>query len=155
LKKQKKRGRPAVTNRMVHTAVVLPTELIEKLKRDSEAAGRGLSTEIRDRLASTYVAQGFHDPKTDSLINAIKSLSEMIERDVRRKWHEHPYALAAFTAGVSDFLARHISPGDPNRRPDAPSEGPDVDPPDVVGRTLARHIWGDQIETIGIIAGRS
>jgi hypothetical protein len=38
---------------MVHTAVVLPSELIDQLKKDADASGQGLSAEIRQRLQST------------------------------------------------------------------------------------------------------
>ena len=156
MKKQKKRGRPATPNRMVHTAIMLPIDLIEQLKRDSEAAGHGLSTEIRDRLRGTYAVQSSPDAKTDGLVNAIRYLSEKIEHDVHRKWHEHPYALAAFTAGVREFLGRHALAGDANKRPDAVPEAPE-DPPDVVGRTLARlfEISDENSEQIGILAERT
>jgi hypothetical protein len=137
---------------MIHTAIMLPIDLIEQLKRDGQAAGHGLSTEIRDRLRRTYSEQSSDDPKTSSLIDDIRSLSGEIEHNVRRKWHEHAYALALFTFGVSYFLGREKPPGDPNRRPDATSEGPD-DPPDVVGRTLARQISDHHSEEIGILAG--
>jgi hypothetical protein len=123
---------------MIHTAVVLPPDLVEDLRKDSEISGHGLSTEIRERLRLTYVMQNSRDPKTANLLDAIRLLADNIERHVRKKWHEHPYALAAFSAGLLDFLAREVVSGDPNERPD-PSRGP-VDPPDVVGRTLARLI---------------
>ena len=48
--KQRKKGRPRSENPMVHTAVVLPRDLLEQLRKDAEASGRGLSTEIRQRL---------------------------------------------------------------------------------------------------------
>jgi hypothetical protein len=139
LKKQSKRGRPLLSTRMIHTAVVLPPDLIENLKKDGQTSGHGLSTEIRERLRHTYLVQN-RDPKTANLLDAIRLLAENIERHVRKKWHEHPYALAAFTAGVQDLLARHAVPGDnPNKRPDATLAGAN-DPPDVVGRTLARLV---------------
>jgi hypothetical protein len=125
---------------MVHTAVVLPPDLLEQLKKDSETAGQGISTEIRERLRATYLIQNSRDPRTDSLLTAIKALAVNIERHFRKKWHEDPEALVAFKTGVQDLLARVVvAASDPDKRPDAAPAGP-KDPPDVVGRTLARLI---------------
>jgi hypothetical protein len=142
LKKRRKSGRSSSSKRMVHTAVVLPPELLERLRQDGEVAGHGLSGEIRLRLQTTYLfdAHKHHDRKTASLLSAIRHLSEMVERNVRKKWHEHAYAHAAFRAGVLDFLTRQKPPGEANKRPDAALEEPDDDPPEAVGRTLARVI---------------
>jgi hypothetical protein len=123
---------------MVHTAVVLPADLISKLKADGEAEGRGLSAEIRERLRVTYLMQGSRgDPDTVNLLNAIKHLSDLLARDLGTRWHQHPYVMAAFKAGVADFLARYQPEGDERVPPDAQVIG---DPPDVVGRTHARLI---------------
>jgi hypothetical protein len=121
---------------MVHTAVVLPADLISKLKADGEAEGRGLSAEIRERLgALTQLPR--RDPETGKLLNAIRYLSDFLARDLGNRWHEHPYAMAAFKAGVADLLARYQPEGDERVRPDTQVVG---DPPDVVGRTHARRI---------------
>ena len=47
--KKKKIGRPRSENPMVHTAVVLPAELIARLKADAEAKGQRL--ERRDQVS--------------------------------------------------------------------------------------------------------
>jgi hypothetical protein len=123
---------------MVHTAVVLPADLISKLKADAEAEGRGLSTEIRLRLAASYLMQlSRGDTETGNLLHAIEHLSDFLARDLGKKWHQHPYAMAAFKAGVTDLLARYQPEGDERVPPDAQVIG---DPPDVVGRTHARRI---------------
>jgi hypothetical protein len=123
---------------MVHTAVVLPPDLIARLKTDAEAEGRGLSAEIRARLGITYLMQGSpSDPETNALLHAVRHLSDFLARDVGKRWHEHPYAMAAFKAGVADLLARYQPDGDENVRPDSQVVS---DPPDVVGRTHARLI---------------
>jgi hypothetical protein len=125
---------------MVHTAVVLPPDLLERLRKDGDAAGHGLSGEVRTRLQITYLLADLkhEDLMTGGLLHAIRHLAGKIERDVKKKWHEHAYAHAAFRAGVLDFLARQKPPGEANKRPDAASQAPDNDPPEVVGRTLAR-----------------
>ena len=139
--KHAKKGRPRSENPMVHTAVVLPRDLIEHLRKDAEAADRGLSTEIRQRLQLTYDWEGLpRDPQTSDLVEAIKILARNIASDVGEKWYEHRYALAAFKAGVATFLALHQPEGDERVRPDMGSVGGPDDPPDVVGRIHARLI---------------
>jgi hypothetical protein len=129
-------GRPLSQNPMVHTAVVLPADLISKLRADAEAEGRGLSAEIRQRLGATYqLLRG--DPETGNLLNAIKHLAYFLARDLGKEWHQHPYAMAAFKAGVADLLSRYQPEGDERVRPETQVVG---DPPDVVGRTHARRI---------------
>ena len=137
--KKKKVGRPRSEKPMVHTAVVLPADLISWLKESGKANGLGLSAEIRARLATTYLMlQGTRsDPETYALIHAIRHLSDFLARDLGKRWHEHPYAMAAFKAGVADLLARFQPEGDERVRPDTQAVG---DPPDVVGRTHARRL---------------
>jgi len=123
---------------MVHTAVVLPPDLIAQLKTDAKKNGRGMSAEIRERLrAASLLQMSRGDPKTGDLLHAIKHLSDFLARDLGKRWHQHPYVMAAFKAGVADFLTRYKSEGDERVPPDAQVVG---DPPDAVGRTHARLI---------------
>ncbi len=123
---------------MVHTAVVLPPDLIAQLKTDAKKSGQGMSAEIRERLRVTYLMElSRGDPETGNLLNAIKHLSDFLARDLGKRWHQHPYAMAAFKAGVAALLARYQPEGDETLRPDTKLVG---DPPDVVGRTHARLI---------------
>jgi hypothetical protein len=138
LKEKKKIGRPRVEKPMVHTAVVLPPELVARLKTDAKTNGQGMSAEIRERLRVTYLMElSRGDPETGNLLNAIKHLSDFLARDLGKRWHQHPYAMAAFKAGVAALLARYQPKGDETLRPDTKLVG---DPPDVVGRTHARLI---------------
>ncbi len=128
---------------MVHTAVVLPSDLLDRLKQDAEASGKGLSTLIRQRLQLSYVGSP-DDAETHSLLQAINQLADALERDLGCRWDGDQYALLAFKAGINSFLDRYVLSGNPNRRPDAIArdrEGdlPD-DPPEVVGRVHARII---------------
>jgi hypothetical protein len=132
LKEKKKTGRPRAENPMVHTAVVLPPELIARLKADAEASGQGLSGEIRLRLQSTYLG----DPETNRFLAAVRKLADMLARDLGIEWCQHSYALAAFKAGMAALLSRYVLDGDEKVRPD----GEGNDPPEVVGRTYARLI---------------
>jgi hypothetical protein len=124
---------------MAHTAVVLPPELLDRLKRDARGSGRGLSAEIRERLQRSYQGE---DPETNRFVAAVKTLSDFLERDLSVQWHGHAYALAAFKAGIAELLARYLPAGDERVRPGW-EEGDPVDPPDVVGRTHARRIEMD------------
>jgi hypothetical protein len=141
--KKSKKGRPRSENPMVHTAVVLPRDMLEWLRRDAEASGQGLSAEIRAQLQVNYLmmkTKTKDDPETSSLLAAIRHLANFLARDLGKKWHEHAYALAAFKAGVASFLARYHPEGDERVRPDTRVAGEPDDPPDVVGRTHARNI---------------
>jgi plasmid stability protein len=123
---------------MVHTAVVLPADLIAQLKVDAKKSGHGMSAEIRARLRATYLMElSRGDLDTGALLHAIKHLSDFLARDLGVRWHQHPYAMAAFKAGVAELLARYQPQGDESLRPDTQVVG---DPPDVVGRTHARLI---------------
>jgi hypothetical protein len=140
---KRKKGRPRSGNPMVHTSVVLPRHVLEWLRVDAEKSGQGLSTEIRQRLEAPYVFKVSlppDDPETGKLVKAINKLAEFLARDLGKTWHEHPYALAAFKAGVAALLARYHPEGDETVRPDTQVAGEPDDPPDVVGRTHARRI---------------
>ena len=133
MKEKKKTGRPRAENPMVHTAVVLPPELVARLKTDAEASNQGLSAEIRQRLLSTYISQG---RETNRFLAAVRKLADMLARDLGTEWYEHSYALATFKAGVVALLSRYVLEGDEKVRPDGEGD----DPPEVVGRTYARLI---------------
>jgi hypothetical protein len=139
--KQRKKGRPRSENPMVHTAVVLPRDLLERMRRDAEASDQGLSTEIRQRLQLTYDLEGLpRDSETSELVDSIKLLADNLAGDLGKKWHQHPYALAAFKAGLAELLAQYRPAGKESLRPDTRVVGRPADPPDVVGRTHARLI---------------
>jgi hypothetical protein len=120
---------------MVHTAVVLPPEVIARLKKDAEARGQALSAEIRQRLLSTYLSEGSH-PETNRFLANVRKLAERLARDLGSEWCGHAHVLEAFKAGVSEFLASYLVEGDAKVRPDGDGD----DPPQVVGRTHARLI---------------
>jgi hypothetical protein len=141
LKEKKKIGRPRTENPMVHTAVVLPSELIDQLKKDADASGQGLSAEIRQRLQSTYRASP-DDAETKTFLAAVRKLADVVARDIGARWFEHSYALAAFSAGVTELLSRYLLAGEKNEHPD----GEDIGPPEIVGRTYARLINFDDFE---------
>lgn len=139
--KQRKLGRPRSKNPMVHTAVVLPQDLLQRLKGDAERAERGLSTEIRERLSSGYNLEGPpSDPETNELVERIKSLADNLARDLGKKWHESSYAILAFKAGLAAFLAPYVPEGNEGARDIAGHS----DDPLAVGRTHARLIMAER-----------
>jgi hypothetical protein len=143
----RKRGRPRSENPMVHTAVALPRDMLERLKREAKAADRGLSTEIRLRLERPE-----RDVATLRLLDAIALLADYVADDLGKKWYEHAYALAAFKAGVTGLLAYYLPEGDENVPPETTRYDKRLDPdrwgafepddsPETVGRTYARLVW--------------
>jgi hypothetical protein len=145
--KQEKKGRPPSKSPMVHTAVVLPRELIERLKRDAETSNRGLSAEIRQRLQTSYDMEGLPaDPRTRDLIECIKDLADQVERDLGVQWYKHKFALEAFEAGVALLVRHNYAKDDGPASPDPQFVGyPDDAPPEVVGTTHARRILRDRL----------
>jgi hypothetical protein len=99
---------------------VLTPQLAERLKADAKRRGHGLSTEIRLRLEQTYYDQRGEplDPPTNDLNDKINWLASNLARRFGTKWHQHPYVLAAFRAGVEFFLAQSQPEGDENTPPD-------------------------------------
>jgi hypothetical protein len=131
-----KKGRPTSENPMVHTAVVLPRELVRRLKKDGEVSGRGLSGEIRQRLQLSHDKEGLpSDPVTSDLLGLIQKLADGVADAMGKKWHEGPNALTAFKVGVAEYLAQYHPKGDVS----APPGG--HDDPGPVGRTLAKLYW--------------
>ena len=149
LAKKRKRGRPRSENPMVHTAVVLPRDLLSRIKKDAERREIGLSAEVRQRLQvyeqdrDLAVLKG-RDEETKSLIEAIKLLADNLAGDLGKRWYEHPYTLAAFKAGIAVFLGHYEPKGDVGARPDTRLVGEPSDPPEAVGRTHARIIMTAQ-----------
>jgi hypothetical protein len=137
LAERRKKGRPQSEKRMVHTGVLLPQSLLERLRRDAEASDGGLSAQIRQRLQLTYDLEGLpRDPETSDLVECIKSLANNLARDLGKKWHESRYALAAFKGGLATFLTPYAPEGDEGVRDIAGHS----DNPETVGRTHARLI---------------
>ena len=139
LTKQRKKGRPPSENPMVHTAVVLPRDLIEQLKSEGAISGRGLSTEIRRRLHASFgAAQQPSTPNTDLLINLIKKIDQNLSHDA--SWSESDLASEVFKWGVIDVISELTAHGGEPRPGTIKLQsryGSDVKA-EIIGRTLAR-----------------
>lgn len=125
---------------MVHTAIALPRDLLERLKNDAAASGQGLSTEIRHRL-QVVDNRRMSSAETRDLVEMTEGLAARLADDLGAKWHEHAYALAAFKAGLLALLAQYKPDGDASVRPTVGVFGEPNDPPEVVGRMHAKEIW--------------
>jgi hypothetical protein len=109
-KKRRQRSKPA----MVHTAVVLPPEMIEQLK-ESE---RGLSEEIRHRLRQSLDADKY-DQRTRKLADDVMELSRLIAEQAKLEWHQHPEVHAALSGAVQLYL-EHLAPKPEGVPPEIP-----------------------------------
>lgn len=134
-KKKRRRSAPA----MVHTAVVLPPDMIERLKQSE----RGLSEEIRRRLERSLAedaALAAIDPETQDLIEAVAWMADQLQRDTSVPWHYHQRAHEALSTAFQTYFASLKPPL---------SEGPPgvtdlflaylADDPQTLGRAIARH----------------
>jgi type II restriction/modification system DNA methylase subunit YeeA len=94
--------------------------------------------DIEHRVSIEAEALGLIDRETKDFLAAVRKLGDTLAHDLGTKWYEDAYALAAFKAGVEQFLSRYLPSGDESVRPDSENTGAPDDPPDVVGRTYAR-----------------
>ena len=124
---------------MVHTAVVLPPEMLAALREQGALRGRTMSQEIRERLAGSLFEET-RDAKTKQLEAEIVQLASEVLHDFKTHWHAEPRAHKAFLAAVADQIGSYEPPPTPT------SGSPDVnvDPPDVIGRALARRYRRDR-----------
>jgi hypothetical protein len=125
---------------MLHTAVVLPAEMLAELRERGALHGRTMSQEIRERLAGSLFEET-RDAKTRQLEAEIVQLASEVLHDFKAHWHAEPRAHKAFLAAVADQIGSYEPPSTPT------SGSPDVndlsDPPDVIGRALARRYRRD------------
>jgi hypothetical protein len=103
--KKRQRAKPA----MVHTAVVLPPDMIEQLKQ----AERGLSEEIRGRLRQSLDTESKYDRQTRELAENIMELAALIPRHAKAEWHQHPEAHAALKKAIQVFLEARVPQASP------------------------------------------
>ncbi len=131
-------GRPPSADPMMHTGVVLPQHLLERLRADGERSGGGLSGEIRRRLQTSYDLEGLNPP-TRRLIEDTRKLAESLALDIGAQWHESDFVRKALKAGFAVFLQEYDPKAE--RVADTAFSGyPDDAPHDVVGQTHARLI---------------
>jgi hypothetical protein len=125
---------------MVHTAVVLPPEMLAALREQGALHGRAMSQEIRERLAGSLFEE-MRDAKTRQLAAEIVQLASEVLHDFKTHWHAEPRAHKAFLAAVADQIGSYEPPPTTSGSPDINDLS---DPPDVIGRALARRYRRDR-----------
>jgi hypothetical protein len=116
--------------------VSLPDDLRAKLDKASERSGKSLGDEIRTRLESSFQEDGVDEPTRD-LIEAVKWISEEIQRQVQIPWYFTVKSKQAMSAALQTWfeIINPMSSEPAASQPDL--FGPD-DPP-TLGRSVARH----------------
>jgi len=132
----RKRKSTRETKNMIQTALWLPREMHEQLKK---AGGeRGLGDEIRRRLQASFDYQQLGDANTHELLEAIQQIERNLSHD--EPWHVNRFAFEVFKAAINELLSLY--------RPDSESQpgtmsklqtmyGPE-EKPETIGRILAR-----------------
>jgi hypothetical protein len=92
---KQKRGRG------VHTAVVFPADMLERLRRSE----RGVSDEVRRRVALTLDADAYDEP-TRELAGEIMRMAAEVELETGAAWHSHAGSHAAFRQAILSRLSR-------------------------------------------------
>jgi hypothetical protein len=116
--------------------ITLGDQLRIKLDEASSISMRSVAEEIRQRLEMSFDLQG--DERTLDLIYATLFLARAIELDFDRTWWSNEKARSAFMAAIVDQIASYaVDPAQPPSQVQL-KQVPD-DPPDVIGRTLARN----------------
>jgi hypothetical protein len=116
--------------------ITLGDELREKLDEACSISMRSVAEEIRQRLEMSFDLQG--DERTLDLIYAMLFLAQAIELDFDRPWWRNEKARSAFLAAVADQITSYaIDSAEPPSR--TQRKQVTDDPPDVIGRTLARN----------------
>jgi hypothetical protein len=123
-------GKTKLRGRGIHTAVVLPPEVLDRL-RQSE---RGVSEEIRRRIALT-LEQDAIDPATRELLAAVTWIAGELHRQSRASWHAFPKAHEALSVAIQTWLEM-VKPKEPGG---AANDLLSPDDPPTLGRSIARH----------------
>jgi hypothetical protein len=100
----KKRKSTRETKSMIQTALWLPRDMHEKLKKDG--GERGLGEEIRRRLQYAFdAAETPSDEVTDEVLNQIKDIFRDVSRD--EPWHANRFAYDVTKAAINALLSNH------------------------------------------------
>jgi hypothetical protein len=142
-KRRRRQGEPGI-----HTAVVLPREMLDQLRESGRERGRGVSEEIRNRLGGSLLDDTL-DQTTRLFTGEILELAREVRRDCGAEWHADVNAHEVFSGAVADQLASHK----PTATSAAAASGTTTPPDDpaVVGRAIARAYRRDREEMEAII----
>jgi hypothetical protein len=130
-----KRKSTRETKNMIQTALWLPRDMHERLKK---AGGeRGLGEEIRRLLeASIEAAQTPSDEITGELLDQIK---EIEAHSLDAPWHADRFAFDVFKAAINALLSSHQPTGEENPETRAKFQATwGEENPETIGRLIAR-----------------
>jgi len=96
----KKQRSDRETKNMVQTALWLPREMHDQLKK--KAGERGLGEEIRRRVRWSFEAEEPPDRTTDILISAINQLAIELEEP----WYVNRFAFEVFKVAILELLSQ-------------------------------------------------
>src|SRR5260370_379573 len=131
---RQRKGRPPRDGEaMLRTSLVLPREVLDRLR----ASERGVSEEIRDRLVGSLLDDE-RPAETRMLVAEIVQLAEEVRRDFGTEWHTDLNAYKALVAAIVDQLATKEPKEVSGAVPALFGRGDHNDPPEVIGRALAR-----------------
>ena len=117
--------------------VTLGDNLREKLDDACSISLRSVAEEIRQRLEMSFDFEG-RQKTLDLIIDAL--FAREIELDFGWTWWSNEKARSAFLAAVADQItSRAIDSAEPPSRIARKHDSMPNDPPEVVGRTLARN----------------
>jgi hypothetical protein len=119
----------------VHTAVVLPAEVLEEL-RQSE---RGVSEEIRAHV-SWRLNLNPVDNATLELLRDVARMAADVERETGAAWHTHAGSHATFRQALLSRLAR-LKPEGPMAFGERPHRADPNDDPEEVGVWIEHGVW--------------
>jgi hypothetical protein len=126
---KQKRGRG------VHTAVVFPADMLERLRRSE----RGVSDEVRRRVALTLDADAYDEP-TRELAGEIMRMAAEVELETGAAWHSHAGSHAAFRQAILSRLAR-LKPEGPTAFGERPRQSGPGDDPQEIGMWAEHAVW--------------
>jgi hypothetical protein len=127
------------TKNMTQTALWLPRDMHERLKK--AGGDRGMGDEIRRRLQASFgVEERPRDPITDMLLKLINQIA--LNLGVDEPWWDNRYAGEVFKSAINELVSELISRGEP--RPEAMAKlqtryGPD-EKAETIGRIIARAV---------------
>lgn len=132
----RKRKSTRETKNMIQTALWLPRDTHEQLKK---AGGeRGLGEEIRRRIQIAFSA-ATGDRYTDKLLDQIKEIARELSRD--EPWYANRYTFDVFKAAIDALLLSHLPSGEAKQETKANLQAVYGDEkPENIGRIIARVI---------------
>jgi hypothetical protein len=138
------------TKSMIQTALWLPRDMHEQLKKDG--GERGLGDEIRRRLQVSFgVDPSPGDPATNVLLDQIKRIALNLSHD--EEWWSDRFAFDVFKTAINELLSEIASTVGTNQsQPGTETKlqtryGPDAKP-ETIGRILAHAAFVENAQEV-------